>query len=57
MKRYTLFHDVFHILAHCRYRGAPVLKWAEVNDLYQMAKIFDVLEAAVCIRLKRLGLI
>ena len=86
MKRYTLFHEAFHILAHCR--GVPVFrqrgvevgsfneglatyfatcilmprewvkeKWAEVNDLHQMAEIFDVPKSAMCIRLRRLGLI
>jgi len=86
MKRFTLFHEAFHILAYCR--GVPVFRqrgvetssfnegladyfaicflmprewvkerWAEVSDLDKMAKIFDVPKAAMCIRLKRLGLI
>lgn len=32
-------------------------KWAEVNDVNEMAKIFDVPKSAMCIRLKHLGLI
>lgn len=32
-------------------------RWAEVKDLSKMAKIFDVPQSAMCIRLKRLGLI
>ena len=33
------------------------VKWAEVHDLNQMARIFDVPKPAMCVRLKRLGLI
>jgi len=86
MRRFTLFHEVFHILAHCK--ATPVFrkrgikegsfnelladwfafcilmpkewvkeKWAEVEDLDGMAEIFDVPKSAMCIRLKRLGLI
>lgn len=85
-RRFTLFHEAFHILAHDK--TTPVFKktgtdegsfnelladffaafllmpkawvkakWAEVHDLDQMAKIFDVPKPAMCIRLKRLGLI
>jgi len=85
-KRFTLFHEAFHILAHCgttpvfRKRGSKegsfnelladyfstcilmprqwvMQKWAEVEDLDRMAEIFDVPKSAMCIRLKRLGLI
>ena len=86
-RRFALFHEVFHILAHRRtntlvfkkrghdvgsfnelmadYFAACILlpkgwvrgKWSEVRDLDQTAKIFDVPESIVCIRLKRLGLI
>jgi len=85
-KRFTLFHEAFHILAHCytspvfRKRGMKegsfnelladyfamctlmpgkwvIEKWAEVKDLGRMAEIFDVPKSAMCIRLKRLGLI
>ena len=85
-KRFTLFHEAFHILAHCKatpifrrrgvkggsfnelvadYFAACILiprelvkeKWAEASDLNQMAKIFDVPKSAMCVRLKRLGLI
>jgi len=86
MKRLTLFHETFHILAHCR--GTPVFKrrgleqgsfnelladyfatcllmprewmrekWAEVKDLDRMAEIFDAPKAAVCVRLRQLGLV
>jgi len=34
-----------------------VEKWAQVRDLDRMAEIFDVPKSAVCIRLRRLGLI
>lgn len=85
-RRFTLFHEAFHILAHRR--ATPVFskrggrehpfsemladtfaafilmprqwvkeKWAEVEDLDRMAKIFDVPRPVMCIRLKRLGLI
>jgi len=86
-KRFTLFHEAFHILAHCsnttpvfRKRGGTrgsfnelladyfascILmpgewvkeKWAEVQDLDRMVEIFDVPKPAMCIKLKRLGLI
>jgi len=86
VRRFALFHEVFHILAHRK--ATPVFrkrdcesgafnelladtfaayilmpeewvkeKWAEVNDLNQMAKIFQVPKSAMCIRLKILGLI
>lgn len=86
-KRFTLFHEAFHILAHCS-NTTPVFrrggieggsfnelvadgfagrilmpgewvkeKWVEVNDLNQIAKIFDVPKSAMCVRLKRLGLV
>ena len=32
-------------------------KWVEVMDLDRMAEIFDAPKSAMCIRLKRLGLI
>ncbi len=85
-RRFALFHEAFHILAHGK--TTPVFKkigtdkgdfnelladffaafimmpaewvkakWAEVHDLDQMAIIFDVPKPAMCIRLKRLGLI
>ena len=86
-KRFTLFHEAFHILAHCKaahmfkgqrgikrgpfnevlasYFAACVLmprewvkeKWAEINDLSKMAKIFEVPKSAMCIKLKRLNLV
>ena len=84
--RFTIFHEAFHILAHCkatpvfRKRGADrgsfnelladyfaicILmprewlreKWAEVHDLNRMAELFDVPKPAMCVNLKRLGLI
>ncbi len=86
-KRFTLFHETFHILAHCS-NTTPVFrktigtrgsfnelladgfatyllmpeewvmeKWAEVQDCGRMVEIFDVPQPAMCIRLKRLGLI
>jgi len=85
-RRFTFFHEVFHILAHCK--ATPVFrkrgtkegsfnelladyfaicilmpkewvreKWAEVENLDRMTEIFDVPKSAMCIRLKRLGLI
>ncbi len=86
IRRFTIFHEAFHIIAHCkttpvfRKRGtrggsfnellathfaACILmprkwvkeKWAEVNDLSKMAQIFAVPQSAMCIRLKRLGLL
>ncbi|TET17807.1 MAG: ImmA/IrrE family metallo-endopeptidase [Dehalococcoidia bacterium] len=85
-KRFTLFHEAFHILAHCRttpvfrkrgtiqgsfnelladYFATCILmprewvkeKWVDVHDLNKVAKIFGVPQSAMCIRLKRLGLI
>ncbi|MBA7714200.1 hypothetical protein ES703_123217 [subsurface metagenome] len=85
-RRFTLFHEAFHILAHCkatpvfRQRGTKegsfnelladyfatcilmpkewvTEKWAEVKDLDRMAEIFDAPKSAMCVRLKRLGLI
>lgn len=86
-RRFTLFHEVFHVLAHDN-KTTPVFKkrgitqgsfnelladafaayilmprewveekWADVKDLDEMVKIFDVPKPAMCIRLKRLGLI
>ena len=86
MKRYILFHEAFHVLAHIQ--GVPVFrkiganqgsfnelladfyaifvlmpkkavkeKWAEVNDLKQMAENFQVTELSMWIRLKTMGLI
>jgi len=85
-QRTTLFHEIFHILAHSR--ATPVFKkrgikeglfnemladyfagcilmpkewvkekWAEVNDLQQMTKIFQVTEVSMWIRLKLMRLI
>ncbi len=85
-KRFSLFHEVFHILAHCRttpvfrkretmqgsfnelladYFSTCILmprqwvkeKWAEVEDLDRMVRIFAVPKSAMCVRLRRLGLI
>lgn len=85
-KRYTLFHEAFHILTHCKatpffrrkrppknffnelladYFAACILmprewvqeKWAEVHDLGKMVELFDVPKPAMCVNLKRLGLI
>lgn len=82
----TLFHEVFHILAHSRatpvfrkqeikeglfnemladyFAGCVLMpegwvkeKWAEVNDLKQIAEIFQVTEVSMQIRLKTMGLI
>jgi len=84
--RFTVFHEAFHILAHCRtspvfrkrgsivgsfnelladYFASCILmprewvveRWAKVKDLDRMAEIFDVPKSAMCIRLRRLGLI
>ena len=87
MKRFTLFHETFHIIAHhkatpvfkgrrgikkapfnellANYFAACVLmptawvkeKWYEIQDINQMAEIFDVPQTAMGIRLKGLGLI
>ncbi len=85
-QRVTLFHEIFHVLAH--YRASPVFrkrglkegvfnemladyfascilmprewvkeKWAEVNNLKQMTKNFQVTEVSMWIRLKTMGLI
>ncbi len=85
-QRVTLFHEVFHILAHSKatpvfrkrgikegafnemladyFAGCILMpkgwvkeKWAEVNDLKQMAENFQVTELSVWIRLKTMGLI
>ena len=85
-QRTTLFHEVFHILAHCRatpvfrkrgvkaglfnemladyFAGCVLMpkewvkeKWAEVNDLKQMAEIFQVTEVSMWIRLKTMRLV
>ncbi len=86
VRRFTLFHEVFHILAH--YGISPLLqrkrgvrgsffevladhfaiymlmpeervkeKWAAVNDLDLMAKIFEVPRPAMWFRIKTLGLL
>jgi len=84
--RFTIFHEAFHILAHCKatpvfrrrgtvrgsfnelladYFAICVLmpkewvkeKWTEFHDLNKMAKLFDVPKPAMCVSLKRLGLI
>jgi Zn-dependent peptidase ImmA (M78 family) len=34
-----------------------VERWAEVNDLDRMAKIFNVPKSAMCIRLRQMGLV
>jgi hypothetical protein len=86
-KRFTLYHEIFHILAHCK--ATPVFKktssspqgsfnelladhfaaiilmpekqvkqiWAEVQDINQMATIFDVPRPLVWFALKHLSLI
>lgn len=83
-KRFTLYHEIFHILAHCK--ATPVFKktssspegsfnelladhfaanilmperqvkmvWPEVQDLDQMATIFDVPKSVVWFALKQL---
>ncbi len=85
-QRVTLFHEVFHILAHSRatpvfrkrgikeglfnemladyFAGCILMpkgwvkeKWTEVNDLKQMAEIFQVTEVSMWIRLKTMGLV
>ena len=85
-QRLTLFHEVFHILAHSRaipvfkkrgfkdglfnemladyFAGCLLMpkgwvkeKWAEINDLKQIAEIFQVTEVSMWIRLKTPGLI
>ena len=85
-QRLTLFHEVFHILAHSRaipvfkkrgfkdglfnemladyFAGCLLMpkgwvkeKWAEINDLKQIAEIFQVTEVSMWIRLKTTGLI
>jgi len=85
-RRFTLFHEAFHILARCkgpsRFMGRGVKKgsfcellaerfaasilmprdwvserWAEVNDLDKMAKIFYVPQPVMYIELKLLHLI
>ena len=85
-KRFTVFHEAFHILAHCRTtpvfrkRGATqgsfnelladyfaicILmprqwvreKWAEVQHLDRMVKIFDVPRPAMYVRLRQLDLV
>jgi hypothetical protein len=85
-RRFALFHEGFHILAHCRgnpifkksqyavgsfnelladyFAGAILMprewvkeKWAEINDLGRMAKIFDVPKALMWVRLREIGLI
>ena len=85
-QRHTLFHEVFHVLAHCNatpvFRNSRVTnglfnemladyfascilmpprwirgKWAEVNNLKQMAEIFQVSHVNMCIRLNVMNLI
>ena len=85
-KRFTVFHEAFHILAHCRttpvfrkrgaiggsfnelladYFAMCILmprqwvreKWAEVQHLDRMVKIFDVPKPAMYVRLRQLGLV
>lgn len=86
-RRYTLFHETFHILAHCNisavvFRKSKAIhgsfnelvadhfascvlmprewvnrKWVEVNDIDKMAEIFVVPKQAMCVSLKRLGLL
>lgn len=86
MQRTTLFHEIFHIIAHTkstpvfRKRGVRVgffnelladyfagciltpqkwvaEKWAETNDLKQMAEIFQVTKLAMWFRLKTMRLL
>jgi len=86
-KRFTLYHEIFHILAHCK--ATPVFKktssspdgsfnelladhfagillmpekqvkerWGEVQDINQMATIFDVPRSVVWFALKHLNLV
>ena len=86
-KRFTLYHEIFHILAHCK--ATPVFKrissspdgsfnelladhfaaiilmpekqvkerWAEVEDINQMATMFDVPKPLVWFALKHLSLV
>jgi len=86
-QRFTLFHEAFHILAHCKSRkpvfrrvGAQCgtfnevlaeafatfvlmpekwvrIKWAEVKDLDELARIFQVSVPALHGRLRMIGLI
>lgn len=86
-RRLSLFHEAFHIVAHCRattplfrkrgheggsfnelladYFAGSILmprewvreRWAEVEDLDSMAKIFDVTKPLMWIRLKEMDLI
>ncbi len=85
-QRLTLFHEVFHILAHSRatpvfrrrgikeglfnemladyFAGCVLMpkrwvkkKWAAVNDLKQMAEVFQVTEVSMWIKLKTIGLV
>jgi len=86
-RRFSLFHEAFHIVAHCRattplfrkrehgggsfnelladYFAGSILmprewvreRWAEVEDLDSMAKIFDVPKPLMWIRLKEMDLI
>ena len=87
-QRLTVFHELFHILAHCRSprnpifrrRGANggsfnefvadqfalhalipadwlVAKWRDIDDLDEMARIFDVPKSAMWVRCKFLGLV
>ncbi len=89
VQRFSLFHEVFHILAHRNSEKAvPVFcsrnnrngsfneilanffaaytlmpeewliqKWHDTKDLDRISKTFNVPKTALCIRLKRLGLI
>lgn len=86
-QRFTLYHEIFHILAHCK--ATPVFKkkasspegsfnelladhfavmllmpekqvkerWAEVEDINQMATIFDVPKSVVWFALRYLSLV
>ena len=64
-KRFTRYHEIFHILAHCK--ATPVFKkvlcnrvkerWAEVKDINQMATIFDAPESVVWCALKYQSLV
>jgi hypothetical protein len=85
-QRFTLYHEIFHILAHCK--ATPVFKtaayshkgtfnelladhfaarillpeklvkkkWAEVNDISEMAALFDVPKSVSYFCLKAMGL-
>ncbi|OGO24947.1 MAG: hypothetical protein A2144_08800 [Chloroflexi bacterium RBG_16_50_9] len=85
-QRFTLYHEVFHILSHCHAfsvfkrtvstevyyneiladhfatnvllpQKSVAARWAEINDVNEMAAIFDVPESVMYIGLKIMRLI